>query len=49
MKATIYDYAKLKVEGVVFRTKPKRGWYYRGQFIGYNTHEAIDNITRIKG
>ena len=48
MKATVYDYAKLSAEGVVFRTKPKRGWYYKGQFIGYNACEAIEAINAIR-
>ena len=46
MKATIYDYAKLNVEGVVFRNKPKRGWYYKNEFIGYNALEAIDWLVK---
>ena len=48
MRATIPDYAKLNVEGVVFRTRPKRGWYYKNKFIGYNTHEAIVAVNAIK-
>jgi len=48
MKATANDYAKLKVEGCIFQTKSRRGWYYKGVFIGYSTLEAIEVINRIK-
>ena len=49
MKTTIYDRAWLRVEGCSFKPRPKRGWYYKNMFMGYNAHEAIDNMRKIKG
>jgi len=52
MKATVNDYSKLKVEGCSFHLKcegvqyPHPGWYFKGEFIGFNAHEAIDWLQR---
>ena len=35
------DYAKVKLH-CVYLHEPKRGWYYRKQWIGYNVIEALE-------
>ena len=41
------DREKLRLEGCLFHTRPRRGWYRRGKFLGYNFREAIDAIDAI--
>ena len=41
MKAYLADYAKVKLH-CTYLHEPKRGWYYRKQWIGYNVIEALE-------
>ena len=41
------DREKLRLEGCLFCTRPRRGWYRKGKFLGYNFREAIDAIDAI--
>ena len=43
VKSTSTDLHLLRIEGYSYKLKPRRGWYFKGYWIGYNADDAFDH------
>jgi len=46
MKAEKHELDLLHAEGYIYKTRPKRGWYFKGKWIGYNAGDAFRHRTK---
>jgi len=42
MRAEVHELLILHYNGYRYRIEPPRGWYFNGEWIGNNAHEALD-------
>ena len=49
MRAQQHELDLLNREGYVYQRKSPRGWYYKGQWIGYNVQDAFEHRANWSG
>lgn len=49
MKAQSHELHLLHIEGYTYKLKPKRGWYFKGKWVGYNTNDCFEHREQLKG
>jgi len=49
MKAQQHELDLINREGYEYHIKFPRGWYYKGQWIGYNVKDAFEHRARREG
>ncbi|MBA7568674.1 hypothetical protein ES708_10408 [subsurface metagenome] len=49
MKAQQYELDLIKREGYYYQVKPRRGWYYRGKWVGYSVKDAFNHRAELYG
>ena len=43
MKAERHELDLLHYEGYRYQAQARRGWYYKGQWVGYNVQDAFEH------
>ncbi|MBA7569799.1 hypothetical protein ES708_11540 [subsurface metagenome] len=49
MKAQQHELDLINREGYEYHIKARRGWYYKGQWIGYNVQDAFEDRANRSG
>lgn len=49
MKAQPHELNLLHIEGYTYKLKPRRGWYFKGEWVGYNTNDCFDHREKREG